>query len=116
MLAPALGPEPVDSLLPRLELLLDDPGHVELTRRGGDARSWEPDDPRTGEPAPALTGELLADRARLTMPADFGNQSDAAARYGLVNRHGEDQAPPIARLNTLIEANLRAVGVGVPWR
>ncbi|MEU7146784.1 hypothetical protein [Streptomyces sp. NPDC045470] len=50
------------------------------------------------------------------MPAGFGNQSDAAARYGLVNRHGEDQAPPIARLNTLIEANLRAVGVGVPWR
>lgn len=114
VLARALVPEIVDSFLTRLELLLDDPEHVELTRRGWDARSWEPDDPRIDALASALTDKLLADRARLTMPAGFGNQSDAAARYRLVNRHGEDQAPSIARLNALIEANLRAAGVDVP--
>ncbi|GCD41590.1 MerR family transcriptional regulator [Streptomyces paromomycinus] len=114
VLARALVPEIVDSFLTRLELLLDDPEHVELTRRGWDARSWEPDDPRIEELASALTDKLLADRARLTMPAGFGKQTDAAARYRLVNRHGEDQAPSIARLNTLIEANLRAAGVDVP--
>ncbi|MEU7157863.1 MerR family transcriptional regulator [Streptomyces chrestomyceticus] len=114
VLARALVPEIVDSFLTRLELLLDDPEHAELTRRGWDARSWEPDDPRIDELASALTDKLLADRALLTMPAGFGNQSDAAARYRLVNRHGEDQAPSIARLNALIEANLRAAGIDVP--
>ncbi|GLK12577.1 hypothetical protein GCM10017600_59870 [Streptosporangium carneum] len=45
---------------------------------------------------------------------DGGDQSDAAARYGLVNHHREDQEPSIARLNALVEANLHAAGIDIP--
>ncbi|AWZ04027.1 MULTISPECIES: MerR family transcriptional regulator [unclassified Streptomyces] len=114
VLARALVPEVFDSFLARLEHSLDDPEHVELTKRGWEARSWDPDDPRIEELASALTGKLLTHRALLEMPAGFRNHSDAASRYGVVNHHREDQAPSIARLNTLVEANLRAAGIAVP--
>ncbi|WP_214414213.1 MerR family transcriptional regulator [Sphaerisporangium fuscum] len=113
VLTRALIPAIFDSFLAQLERSLDDPELVELTRRGLDARSWDPDDPRIEELASALAGKLLADRAVLAMPAGFGNQSDAAARYGLVNHHREEE-PSIGRLNALVEANLRAAGVHVP--
>ncbi|MGW7090831.1 hypothetical protein [Streptomyces sp. NPDC054874] len=48
------------------------------------------------------------------MPSGFRSQSDAASRYGMVNHHREDRSPSLARLNTLIEANLRAAGIAVP--
>ncbi|MFH8409421.1 hypothetical protein ACH4FX_32250 [Streptomyces sp. NPDC018019] len=85
-----------------------------LAGRGWAAGTWEPDDPRIEEPASALADKLLANRALPTMPDGYHHQSDAAARYALVNHHREDQAPPIARLNALIEANLRAAGIEVP--
>ncbi|MFD8984913.1 MerR family transcriptional regulator [Streptomyces sp. NPDC059564] len=113
VLARALVPEVFDTFLTRLEHGLDDPEFVELTKRGLDAASWDPDDPRIEELASALADKLLANRALLAMPAGFQNQSDASARYGLVNHHREDQEPSIARLNTLVEANLRAVGIGI---
>ncbi|MBH1937490.1 MerR family transcriptional regulator [Streptomyces sp. AV19] len=116
VLARALVPEIFDSFLTRLEHLLDDPGHVELTKRGWDARTWDPDDPRIEELASALADKLLADRALLAMPTGFENRSDAASRYGLVNHHREDQEPSIARLNALVEANLRAAGIDVPYQ
>jgi DNA-binding transcriptional MerR regulator len=114
VLARALIPEIFESFLTRLEHSLDDPEFVELTKRGWDAMSWDPDDPRIEELASALSDNLLADRARLAMPTAFRNRSDAAARYGLVNHHREDQGPSIARLNALVEANLRAAGIDVP--
>ncbi|MFE6839774.1 MerR family transcriptional regulator [Streptomyces sp. NPDC057705] len=114
VLARALVPEIFDSFLARLEDVLDDPEHVELTKRGWDARSWHPDDPRIEELASALSGKLLANRALLTAPAGFRNRPDAASRYALVNHHREDQAPSIARLNTLVERNLRAAGIDIP--
>ncbi|WP_405940648.1 MerR family transcriptional regulator [Streptomyces sp. NBC_00207] len=114
VLARALVPEIFDSFLARLEDVLDDPEHVELTKRGWDARSWDPDDPRIEELASALTGKLLANGALLTAPAGFRNRPDAASRYALVNHHREDQAPSIARLNTLVETNLRAAGIDIP--
>ncbi|WP_328929831.1 MerR family transcriptional regulator [Streptomyces sp. NBC_00190] len=114
VLARALVPEIFDSFLARLGHLLDDPEHVELTKRGLDAMSWDPDDPRIEELAQTLADKLLANRALLAMPTGFQNQSDAASRYGLVNHHREDQAPSIARLNTLVEANLRAAGIDIP--
>ncbi|MEU7298542.1 MerR family transcriptional regulator [Streptomyces exfoliatus] len=114
VLARALVPEIFDSFLTRLEHLLDDPEHVELTKRGWAACSWDPDDPRIEELASALSEKLLADRALLTKPAGFPSRSDAASRYGLVNHHREEEAPSIARLNALIEANLRAAGIYVP--
>uniref|UniRef100_A0AAU2K2C2 MerR family transcriptional regulator n=1 Tax=Streptomyces sp. NBC_00049 TaxID=2903617 RepID=A0AAU2K2C2_9ACTN len=114
VLSRALVPELFDAFLTRLEHGLDDPEFVELTRRGVDAMSWEPDDPRIEELASALADKLLADRALPAMPTLDRNRSDAAARYGLVNHHREDQAPSIARLNTLVEAHLRAAGIRIP--
>ncbi|MEV8533115.1 MerR family transcriptional regulator [Streptomyces sp. NPDC051211] len=114
VLARALVPEIFESFLIRLEHGLEDPEYVELTKRGWDARSWDPGDPRLEELACALAGKLLANRALLAMPTGFQNQSDAASRYGLVNHHREDQEPSIARLNGLVEANLRAAGIDVP--
>jgi DNA-binding transcriptional MerR regulator len=114
VLTRALIPEIFDSFLTRLEHSLDDPEFVELTKRGWDARSWDSDDPRIEELASALSDKLLANRALLAMPTGFQNQSNAASRYGLVNHHREDQGPSIARLNALVEANLRAAGIDVP--
>lgn len=114
VLARALVPEIFDSFLTRLEHSLDDPEYVELTKRGCDARSWDPDDSRIEELASALADKLLANRALLAMPTGFQNQSDAASRYGLVNHHREDQGSSIARLNALVEANLRAAGIDIP--
>ncbi|MCX5410026.1 MerR family transcriptional regulator (plasmid) [Streptomyces sp. NBC_00335] len=112
VLAGALVPEIFDSFLTRLEHSLRDPESVELTKRGWDARSWDPGDPRIEELASALAGKLLADRALLAVPTGFGNRSDAASRYAMVNHHRE--AASIARLNSLIEAKLRAAGIAVP--
>ncbi|SNT33978.1 transcriptional regulator, MerR family [Streptosporangium subroseum] len=114
VLARALIPEIYDNFLTQLERSLDDPEFVELTKRGWDARSWDPDDPRIEELASALADKLLANRVVPAMPTGFRNRSDAAARYGLVNHHREDREPSIARLNALVEANLRAAGVDIP--
>lgn len=114
VLVRALMPEILDSFLTRLELLLDDPEHVELTRRGWEARTWDPDDPRIEELAAALAGKVLADRGLPSMPAGFRKRSDAASRYAVVNGHRADETPSIARLNALVEANLRAAGIDVP--
>ncbi|WP_420038132.1 MerR family transcriptional regulator (plasmid) [Streptomyces sp. cg28] len=114
VLARALIPEIFDRFLSQLEHSLDDPESVELTKRGWEARSWDPDDPRLDELASALAGKLLSNRGLLAVPAEFRDQSDAASRYGMVNHHREDRSPSIARLNALVEANLRAAGIAVP--
>ncbi|MEU1819335.1 MerR family transcriptional regulator [Streptomyces roseifaciens] len=114
VLSRALVPEFFDTFLTRLETFREDSEYVELTQRGWDARSWDPDDPRIEELASALADRLLSNRALLAMPTGFQKQSDAASRYGLVNHHGEDRAPSIARLNALVEAHLRAAGIDVP--
>ncbi|WP_329389871.1 MerR family transcriptional regulator [Streptomyces sp. NBC_01351] len=114
VLARALVPEVFATFLNRLEHGLDDPEFVELTKHGLSAASWDPDDPRIEELASALADKLLADRALLAMPTGSQNRSEASARYGLVNHHREAQAPSIARLNTLVEANLRAAGIDIP--
>ncbi|MGW7439882.1 MerR family transcriptional regulator [Streptomyces sp. NPDC054849] len=114
VLARALVPEIFDNFLTRLGHSLDDPESVELTKRGWDARSWDPDDPRLEELASTLAEKLLTNRALLAMPNGFQNQPEAVSRYGMVNHHREDQSPSIAGLNTLVEANLRAAGIAVP--
>jgi DNA-binding transcriptional MerR regulator len=113
VLTRALIPEVFDSFLTQFEHRLDDPEFVELTKRSWDATSWEPDDPRIEKLASAVADNLLANRELLTMPTEFQNQSDAAARYEMVNHHRED-SPSIARLNALVEANLRAAGIDIP--
>ncbi|MEV0168537.1 MerR family transcriptional regulator [Nonomuraea fuscirosea] len=114
VLTRALIPEIFDSFLSRLEDWLGDPEFVELTKQGWDAKSWDPEDPRIEELAAAMAGRLLADPARLAMPAEVRRRPDADARYGVIDHHGEDREPSLARLNTLIEAHLRAAGVDVP--
>ncbi|MFE5792263.1 MerR family transcriptional regulator [Streptomyces sp. NPDC056503] len=115
VLARAGVPEIFDRFLTRLERSLDDPESVALTRRGLDAASWDPDDPRIAELARAWVAKLLADRALLETPPEFHARPDAASRYDLVNHHREDH-PALARLNALIEADLRTAGVDVPRR
>ncbi|MFJ8884471.1 MerR family transcriptional regulator [Streptomyces sp. NPDC102402] len=114
VLARALIPEIFDSFLTHLEHSLGDPEFIALTKRSWDARSWDPDDPRIDGLASEVAANLLTNRALQTMPTGFQSQSDAAARYGLVNHHREDQGPSIARLNALVERNLRAAGIHIP--
>lgn len=116
VLARALIPEVFDSFLTRLRHSLDDPEYVELAKRGADAASWDPDDPRIEELASLLTDKLLADRALLTMPTGSRGRADTASRYGLVNHHREDRAPAVARLNALVETKLRAAGIDIPYQ
>ncbi|MGA5170750.1 MULTISPECIES: MerR family transcriptional regulator [Streptomyces] len=114
VLSRALAPELFDLFLANLEHRLGDPEFIELTKCGWEARSWHPDDPRIEELASAVAANLLADRALLTMPAAQRHRPDAVSRYGVVNHHREDEAPSIARLNTLVEGHLRAAGIEVP--
>ncbi|MFE5212265.1 MerR family transcriptional regulator [Streptomyces sp. NPDC056600] len=116
VLTRALVPEIFDSFVTWLEQSLADPETVELTRRGWEARSWDPDDPRIEELASALAGKLLARRELLSTPSGFEDGADVATRYEVVNHHMEDRAPSVARLNALVEAELRAAGITVPGR
>lgn len=117
VLARALAPEFYDIFLTQLEHRLDDPEFVDLTKRAWDAQSWDPDDPRIDELAAALADNLLANREHLAMPAGFQSRPDDATRYGLINHHREDQTPTTwARLNALVEAELRAAGVPIPYQ
>ncbi|MGW1764803.1 MerR family transcriptional regulator [Streptomyces sp. NPDC002073] len=114
ILARALVPEVFDSFLVQIEHQLADPEYVELMKRCQDAESWDPHDPRLDELAAALSAKFLANRELPSMPAEFQARPDAAARYGLINHHREDQAPAGARLNELLEAHLRAAGIDIP--
>lgn len=114
VLTRALVPEGFDDFLTQLEHRLDDSEFIDLTKRSWDALSWDPDDPRIDELASALSDNLLANHVPLAMPTGFQARSNAATRYGLINHHREDQSPTLARLNALIETNLRAAGIDIP--
>ncbi|MET9496620.1 MerR family transcriptional regulator [Streptomyces sp. NPDC006552] len=114
ILARALVPEVFDSFLLQIEHQLGDPQYVALMKRCQDAESWDPDDPRLAELASALAAKLLTGLELWAMPAEFRARPDAATRYGLINHHREDQAPAAARLNELLERELRAAGVDIP--
>ena len=110
----ALVPEGFDSFVTQLEYRLDDPEFVHLTQRSWDALSWDSDDPRIEELASALADNLLAKPELLAVPAGFRARPDTAARYGMVNSHGQEEWPTSARLTSLVEDKLRAAGVPVP--
>ncbi len=114
VLSRTLAPDVFDAFLTHFEHRLGDPEFVELTHRTWEARSWDPGDPRIEPLAAEMAENLLSDRSLLTLPAAFLDQPDAVARYGLVNHHGEDGMPAVARLKSLIEAKLRAAGIDVP--
>jgi DNA-binding transcriptional MerR regulator len=116
VLARALAPGFFDGFVVQLEHRLDDPAYVELQKRGWDALSWDPDDPRLDELASAVVDNLLSDRALMEEQAGFFSTPEATTRYELINNHRADQIPSLARLNALIEAKLRAAGLGIPNR
>ncbi|MEK2490961.1 MerR family transcriptional regulator [Kitasatospora purpeofusca] len=116
VLARALVPEGFDGFLTQLEHGLDDPEYVDLARRGWEAESWEPDDPRIGELAAAMADRYLANPALLGDRASLRAWARASAQYELINNHREDRAPVAARLTALTEARLRSAGVSVPYR
>ncbi|CCB72608.1 MerR family transcriptional regulator [Streptantibioticus cattleyicolor] len=114
VLARALVPEGFEGFLTQLENGLDDPGFVDLAKRGWEAESWDPDDPRIEELAIAMADHYLANPALLGDPASLRAWARASAQYRLINHHRADQAPVSARLTALTEARLRAAGVPAP--
>ncbi|WP_280266389.1 MerR family transcriptional regulator [Nocardia wallacei] len=114
VLTRALVSEGFDSFLTQLELRLDDPGYVELTRRASEAETWEPDDPRIEDLAGAMADHYLAHPALLGTTTGPHAWTNAAAQYRLVNDHRDDQAPISARLTALTEAKLRSAGIHIP--
>ncbi|MFD8754882.1 MerR family DNA-binding transcriptional regulator [Kitasatospora sp. NPDC059577] len=116
VLARALVPEGFDGFLSQLEHGLDDPVHIELTKRGWEAESWEPDDPRIEELATSMAEHYLADPGLLGDPASLRAWAKASAQYELINGHRGDRAPVAARLTALTESKLRSAGGPVPHR
>ncbi|MEU8968554.1 MerR family transcriptional regulator [Streptomyces monashensis] len=116
ILARALVPEVFDGFLNQLEHGLDDAEYVDLVKRGREAETWEPDDPRIEELATAMADRYLANPALQWDHAGLRAWTRASAQYKLINNHREDQAPVATRLTELTEARLRAAGVPVPYR
>jgi DNA-binding transcriptional MerR regulator len=116
VLVRALVPEGFDDFLTQLELRLDDPDFIDLTRRGQEAETWEPDDPSIEELATAMADHYLANPALLGSPTSLQTWRKATAQYRLINDHREDQAPVSARLTALTENRLRSAGVIGPRR
>ncbi|MEU6882421.1 MerR family transcriptional regulator [Streptomyces sp. NPDC046712] len=114
VLARALVPEGFDGFLTQLEHLLDDPGYTDLIKRGWEAETWEPDDPRIEELATAMADHYLANPALLGNSTSLRAWVSASTRYRLINNHRQDQAPISARLTALTEAKLRSAGVPIP--
>ncbi|MFB6815819.1 MerR family transcriptional regulator [Streptomyces sp. NPDC056347] len=114
VLARALVPEGFDEYLARVEHALDDAGFVALSRRAAESSGWAPDDPRIDEVAGALADHYLANPEQLEIVTGLRARTEAATRYEMVARHGEEEAPGSARLAALVEARLRAAGVRIP--
>ncbi|WP_405712125.1 MULTISPECIES: MerR family transcriptional regulator [unclassified Streptomyces] len=114
VLARALVPEGFDEHLAHVELALLDARFVALSKRAAESAAWEPDDPRIAELATAMAGHYLANPAQLKIVTGLQARTEAATRYKLIARHGEEEAPAAARLAELVESELRAAGVRIP--
>lgn len=113
VLTRALVPDGFDDYLTVAEHALDDTRFVALNKRCWAAKDWTPDDPRIEELATAVADRFLATLALLAISNGLQARTDAT-RYGLLNHHGDDQAPAMARLTTLVETKLRTAGVDIP--
>jgi hypothetical protein len=116
VLARALVPEGFDGFLTQLEHGLDDLEYIDLTTRGWEAETWEPDDPRIEELATAMADRYLANPALLGDQASRQAWAKASAQYQLINNNRDDQAPIADRLTALTETKLRSAGVPMPHR
>ncbi|MFE3170854.1 MerR family transcriptional regulator [Amycolatopsis sp. NPDC059090] len=114
VLAKALAPEGFDDYLADLEHALDDPRYVALIKRGAEASTWEPDDPRVEELATAMAEHFLANPAHLKIVTGLQARTEAATRYHLIAHHGEEQGSAAAKALALVEGKLRSAGVRIP--
>lgn len=114
VLAKALAPEFLGAFLVQFEERLDDPAHVALLKRGWAAASWDAADPRLEALADDLVASLLAHRGGMSVPRGFEARPDAAERYHLINQHRHAGLPALERLTRLVDAKLRAAGIGIP--
>ncbi|MFB4278218.1 MerR family DNA-binding transcriptional regulator [Nonomuraea sp. MTCD27] len=74
----------------------------------------EPDGLRIAELAAAAADRYLANPALLKTVTGLQARTEAATRYTLIARHGDEQTPAAARLTALYEARLRAAGIRIP--
>ncbi|WP_031075772.1 MerR family transcriptional regulator [Streptomyces sp. NRRL WC-3742] len=114
VLARVLVPDGFDGFLAQLEHRMQDPEFVDLAKRGQEAETWDPDDPRIEELATAMADHYLANPTLLGTPTSQRAWARASTQYRLINTHRGDQAPVSARLTALTEAKLRAAGVPIP--
>ncbi|MFC5144797.1 MerR family transcriptional regulator [Streptomyces aureoversilis] len=113
VLARALAPEGVDDYLTALEHAFDDAPFIALIKRSGEATAWAPDDPRIEELVTAMAEAFLASPERLKIVTSFQACTEAAIRYRLISRFG-NQSPAGARMADLLETKLRSAGVPIP--
>lgn len=114
VLARALVPDGFDGFLTQLEHGLEDAEYIDLTKRGWEAETWDPDDPRIEELATAMADHYLANPTLLGNPTSRQAWANASAQYRLINNHRGDQAPNSARLTALTETKLRSAGIPIP--
>lgn len=113
VLARALVPDGFDDYVAQAEHALADSRFVALNKQCWAAKDWEPDDPRVAALATAVADQFLANPALLAISRGLQARTDTT-RYGLLNHHGEEQAPAMAALTSLVEARLRSAGVDIP--
>ncbi|MEV1167034.1 MerR family transcriptional regulator [Nonomuraea sp. NPDC049784] len=114
VLARALVPEGFGDYLTHVEQALDDTRFVALIKRGTEAATWAPDDPRVTELATAMADHFLANPEHLKIVTGLQARTEAATRYRLIALHGEEQDSAAARGVALVETRLRAAGIRIP--
>ncbi|GIG64106.1 MerR family transcriptional regulator [Phytomonospora endophytica] len=111
----ALVPDAFEDYLGHAEEVLADTRFMALNRECWAAKDLAPDDPRVEELATAMAECFLANPVLLGFSMDLQARTDTAG-YGLLNHHGEDHGPAMARLTSLVEKRLRAAGVTIPYQ
>lgn len=113
VLVRALVPDGFSEYLTEAENALTDTQFVDLVKQFWSAKDLDPIDPRIEELATAMAARFLANPALLAVSNGLQARTDVT-RYGLLNHHGEDETPALARLTTLVEAKLRSAGIDIP--
>lgn len=114
VLARALVPERFDEHLVNVEHAIQDPEFVALSRRGAEAATWAPDDPRIPALAAEMADHYLAHPEHLRIVTGLQARSDTTARYRVVRGFGSEEGTAGERLVALVEARLREAGVRIP--
>ncbi|WP_166844807.1 MerR family transcriptional regulator [Isoptericola sp. BMS4] len=114
VLARALVPERFDEHLAHVEHAIQDPEFVALSRRGAEAATWAPDDPRIPALAAEMADHYLTHPEHLRIVTGLQARSDTRARYRVVRDFGSEEGTAGERLVALVEARLGEAGVRIP--